>query len=280
MEVQELDLKEQIVNNDKIKKTKTKTKSEPKIKSEPKTKSEPKIKREPKKIEILKSSYLDTLNNDEKLNKYEIGVDEAGRGPMFGRIYTAAVILPKTTDPNIFDHSKIKDSKRFHSEKKIQEVAEYIKKNAIAWSVKYEEHSVIDKINIRQATLGCMQKAIREVMENMKTNDKEAEFHLLIDGNDFIPMSTVNKDYKLISIPHVCIEGGDNKFSPIGAASILAKVFRDNYILELCKENPELNEKYDIGNNKGYGTKKHMDGIQKYGISEWHRKSYGLCKNY
>ncbi len=237
-------------------------------------------KREIKKIELLKYSYLDTIINEERINKYEIGVDEAGRGPMFGRVYTAAVILPKTDNKDIFDHSKMKDSKRFHSDKKIKEVEEYIKKNAIAWSVKYEEHSIIDKINIRQATLTCMQKSIREVIEIIKKKENDAEFQLLIDGNDFIPMTIVNKDCKLNHIPYVCIEGGDNKYSQIAAASILAKVARDKYILELCKEYPELDTKYDISKNKGYGTQKHLDGIKLHGISEWHRKSYGLCKNY
>lgn len=76
------------------------------------------------------------------------------------------------------------------------------------------------------------------------------------------------------------IEGGDNKYTSIAAASILAKVARDEYIQELCKENPELNEKYDIENNKGYGTKKHLDGIMKFGITEWHRKTFGICKQF
>ena len=92
----------------------------------------------------------------------EIGVDEVGRGPLFGRVYTAAVILPKDDH---FDHSKMKDSKTFHSEKKIREVAEYIKQNAIAWSVTFEDEKTVDEINILQATQKSMHHSILLTME-------------------------------------------------------------------------------------------------------------------
>jgi ribonuclease HII len=78
----------------------------------------------------------------------------------------------------------------------------------------------------------------------------------------------------------LCIESGDNKYAAIAAASILAKVSRDEYIHEMCKEHPELNTNYDLISNKGYGTKKHMDGIKEHGISKWHRKSFGLCREF
>ena len=224
-----------------------------------------------KKQEILKSCYFE--NEDSVF--LEIGVDEAGRGPMFGRVYVAAVILPK--DPKQFDFSKVKDSKKFHSEKKIKEVAEYIKTHAIAWSIKYAEHNVIDKLNIRRATLEMMHEAINEVCTKME--EKKKEYYLLIDGNDFIPMMYLQNE-NLIQLPYKTIEGGDNIYACIAAASILAKVSRDEYIMEICKENPDLQEKYDLENNKGYGTKKHMDGIKKYGISQWHRKSFGICKEF
>jgi len=224
-----------------------------------------------KKQEILKSCYFE--NEDSVF--LEIGVDEAGRGPMFGRVYVAAVILPK--DPKQFDFSKVKDSKKFHSEKKIKEVAEYIKTHAIAWSIKYAEHNVIDKLNIRRATLEMMHEAINEVCTKME--EKKKEYYLLIDGNDFIPMMYLQNE-NLIQLPYKTIEGGDNIYACIAAASILAKVSRDEYIMEICKENPDLQEKYDLENNKGYGTKKHMDGIKKFGISQWHRKSFGICKEF
>ena len=85
---------------------------------------------------------------------------------------------------------------------------------------------------------------------------------------------------KLVTINYETIEGGDNKYTAIAAASILAKVERDRYIHELCLENPELIERYGIDSNKGYGSKVHMDGIKKYGITKWHRRTFGLCKNY
>jgi ribonuclease HII len=226
------------------------------------------------KLHILKSSYFESV--DTCTSPFiEIGIDEAGRGPMFGRVYVGAVVLPK--DSKQFDFSKMKDSKKFHSDKKIKEVAEYIKSHAIAWSVTYAEHNEIDAKNIRRATIDCMHNAVNNIMEKMnKTPDK---LYLLVDGNDFIPMMKLSGD-SYIQIPHKCIESGDNTYASIAAASILAKVTRDEYIIQMCKENPELNTRYDLESNKGYGTKKHMDGIRTHGISQWHRKSFGLCKEF
>ena len=223
---------------------------------------------------ILKSSYFES--GDTCTSPFiEIGIDEAGRGPMFGRVYIGAVVLPK--DSKQFDFSKMKDSKKFHSDKKIKEVAEYIKSHAVAWSVTYAEHTEIDAKNIRKSTIDCMHKAVNDLMAKMnKTAD---ELYLLVDGNDFIPMMKLCCD-SYIQIPHKCIESGDNTYASIAAASILAKVTRDEYIMQMCRENPELNTRYDLESNKGYGTKKHMDGIKTHGISQWHRKSFGLCKEF
>lgn len=202
----------------------------------------------------------------------EIGIDEVGRGPLFGRVYTGAVILPKDTKQD-FDFSKLKDSKKFTSVKKINEVAEYIKENALAWNVSYNDETVIDKINIRQSVLSSMHDSVKGIMEENK------HYFLLVDGNDFKPyMKFENDTFK--QIHHKCIEGGDNKYCAIAAASILAKTERDKYIEELCIENPELIERYGLDKNKGYGTKQHLDGIKNYGISKWHRKTYGICKEY
>lgn len=225
----------------------------------------PRVKAEPLLKYYLLNPYI-----------YEIGVDEVGRGPLFGRVYTAAVILPKD---DTFDHSKMKDSKKFHSKQKIQEIAEYIKENAIAWSVTYEDEKTIDEINILQATQKSMHKCIKEVLSN---TSKQPEFiQLLIDGNYFNSYAEYNQIRKKFeTLNHVCIEGGDNKYSCIAAASILAKVARDAYIEELCKEHPELSEKYNIDSNKGYGAKKHLDGIKEYGITQWHRKTFGICKKF
>jgi ribonuclease HII len=216
----------------------------------------------------------------------EIGVDEAGRGPLFGRVYTAAVILPKDDS---FDYSKVKDSKKFHSKKKIDEAAEYIKQNALAWCVSFEDEKKIDEINILQATQLSMHNSINGAMKQynskmiaLKKREKtDYNFNLLIDGNYFNPITSFNKTTnKLETIPYMTVEGGDNKYASIAAASILAKVSRDNYIDELCDENPELAEHYGIDSNKGYGAKKHMDGIKEHGITIWHRRSFAPCKNY
>ncbi len=215
----------------------------------------------------LKRSYL---NND---NIYEIGIDEAGRGPLFGRVYSAGVILPKDN----FDFSKIKDSKKFHSKKKINSVADYIKDNALYWSVSYEDEKTIDRINILQATQWSMHKNINNILSESKYDDSQVL--LLVDGNYFIRYNKIIENTN-VCYNHVCIESGDNEYASIAAASILAKVERDKYIDEICEEYPYLKDRYSIHTNKGYGSKKHLDGIKEHGISEWHRKSFGICKNY
>ena len=210
---------------------------------------------------------------------FEVGIDEAGRGPMFGRVYAAAVILPKGND---FKFHEMKDSKKFYSEKKLIETANYIKENSLCWSVKYTDEKEIDSINIRQATLNTMHECIKDIYGKLKSKDKNNKVSLLlVDGNDFKPFMMFdisNNIYQQIN--HVCIEGGDNKYVSIAAASILAKVERDSYIKNMCVQYPELVERYDLHKNKGYGTKKHIDGIRTYGISKWHRKTYGICKKY
>ena len=194
----------------------------------------------------------------------EAGVDEAGRGPLFGRVYTAAVILDQT-----FDHSRVKDSKKFTSKKKIKEASDYIKEHAVSWSITYADEKVIDEINILKATMKSMHESILGL-------HKKPE-HLLIDGNYFKPIVQVI-DEKLVHMPYTCVEKGDNTYTSIAAASILAKVARDEYILDLCEKHPELKQ-YGIDKNKGYGAKIHMEAIKKYGITEWHRKSYKPCKS-
>jgi ribonuclease HII len=209
----------------------------------------------------------------------EIGVDEAGRGPMFGRVYAGIVVLPKD---NSFNHSQMKDSKKFHSKKKIEEVADYIKKNAIAWAVEYEDEQTIDKINILQATQLAMHKGIANVLSQLSNllDINYDKILILVDGNYFKPFTILNEPTFVETIKYKMIEGGDNKYTSIAAASILAKTERDKYIDELCEENPELVEHYNINSNKGYGSKTHMNGIKKYGITKWHRKTFGICKEY
>jgi len=219
-------------------------------------------------------------------NIYEIGVDEVGRGPLFGRVYTAAVILPKD---DTFDCTMVKDSKKFTSKKKILEASEYIKKHALAWYISFEDEKTIDNVNILQATQLSMHNSISEIRKQMnnilvsqeKVEKKDYQYSLLIDGNYFKPFTYLNKKTnKIETMNHVTIEGGDNKFASIAAASILAKVERDKYIDELCQQNPTLSEHYSIDSNKGYGAKRHIDGIKEHGITIWHRRSFGICKNY
>jgi len=235
---------------------------------------EPKVKK-PRQIQKALQKFY-----KEDANIFEIGVDEAGRGPLFGRVYTAGVILPKDDS---FDHSCVKDSKKFHSKKKIEDVAEYIKQNAVAWYVSFEDEKVIDEINILQATQQSMHSSIFETRKQVidKMKDKEYRIELLIDGNYFKPITILNKKTsKIETIPYTTIEGGDNKYTAIAAASILAKVERDKYIQELCEQNPTLSEYYGIDSNKGYGAKRHLDGIKEHGITIWHRRSFGICKSY
>jgi ribonuclease HII len=240
---------------------------------------------------MLKTSYcIDNETNNNIIS--EIGIDEAGRGPMLGRVYTAAVILP--SDAISFNHAMMKDSKKFHSDKKIHEAAAYIKENAIAWAIAYSSETVIDEINIRNATHKAMHEAIKNIIgigndagcnDNLQTkciaskslNGFNDNILLLVDGNDFTPY--VHESNKK-RISHVCIEGGDNTYSSIAAASILAKVSRDDYIAELCSKHPELITHYDLLKNKGYGTKKHMDGIKSHGITPFHRKTFGICREF
>lgn len=224
-------------------------------------------KKMPRLVPVLKKCMSDLPDN------LEIGVDEAGRGPLFGRVYSGAVILPKDDS---FDHSLMKDSKKFHSKKKICEVAEYIKENAISWGVGFVSESVIDEINILQATQQSMHKAISiSLQETGKLKNVGNTYNILVDGNYFKPYVSNGS-----RIPHVTVEQGDNTYSSIAAASILAKVARDQYIDELCEEHPFLAENYGIDSNKGYGSKKHLDGIKEHGITIWHRRTFGICKNY
>jgi ribonuclease HII len=236
----------------------------------------------------LSTSYTAAEGMEHAVHKYEIGVDEAGRGPLFGRVYTGAVILPAATSSGAattFDFSLLKDSKKFSSDKKIREVAEYIKQHAVAWAISYEESDVIDRINIRRATLQCMRKSINTLIDahidNIQPKPTTNDYLLLIDGNDFIPLGKYNEEMDQIdTYTHVCVEGGDNTYACIAAASILAKVARDDYIEKLCDQHPILDEMYALRGNKGYGAKKHLDGIREHGITQWHRRSYGICKEY
>ena len=199
-----------------------------------------------------------------------IGVDESGRGPLFGRVYCAAVILPNQN--SAFNMDIIKDSKKFSSFKKLCDVSKYIKENSLYWNIAYVSEKMIDKINIREATFQCMHQAIRGLISKLNSMD---ELKLHIDGNAFNPL-TIYHNNSFIELPYECIVGGDNSDKAIGAASILAKVARDEYIIDMCNTYPELNEKYGLEKNKGYGTLQHRNGIKQYGRTQWHRESFRL----
>ena len=209
---------------------------------------------------------------------YEIALDECGRGPMFGRVYAAAVVLP--SDPALFDFSLMKDSKKIHSKKKMRELAEYIRTHAVCTSVQYEEADVVDRVNILQADMLCMHKCIREIMDTTTTTTiTTSNTSILVDGNYFKPYGVYDDTTETLKfIPHTTIEKGDGTYAGIAAASILAKYERDAYIAELCSEYPVLSERYALDRNMGYGTKAHTDGIATYGITQWHRRSFGACK--
>ena len=200
-------------------------------------------------------------------DKIEVGLDEAGRGCLFGPVCVGAVIWldedPIKDDKNY----EIKDSKKV-SEKKRTLLKDYIKDNSIAYNIQLIHHNDIDKYNILQATLRGMRLCLDSITDIINIDT------ILVDGNHFDFYSDKNDNY----IDHVCVIDGDNIYKSIAAASILAKTYRDEWIQNLVKENPEL-EKYDLRNNKGYGTKKHLDAIKEYGITKWHRKSFGICKN-
>lgn len=179
----------------------------------------------------------------------EAGLDEAGRGCLAGPVFAAAVILPKN-----FNAKEISDSKTL-SEKKRIALAEYIKKEALDYAIAAITHDEIDKINILNASFKAMHKAIDQLKHRPEL--------LLIDGNRFSPY---------LGISHQCIVKGDAKFVSIAAASILAKVSRDNYMLEQHANYPQ----YQWDSNKGYPTLAHKKAIKEFGISPLHRKSYKM----
>ena len=196
---------------------------------------------------------------------FEVGLDEAGRGCLFGPVCIAGVSwLDKDPEGCI----EIKDSKKC-SEKYRKECYDIIIKHSNAFSIQMIDSDTIDKENILRCSLNGMHLCLDEISKENKI-DK-----ILVDGNHFPTYYSKEQDD---FIDHECIIKGDNIYKSIAAASILAKTYRDNYILQLVEDNPIL-KKYDIQNNKGYGTKKHMEAIKLYGITEWHRKSFSPCKD-
>ena len=181
--------------------------------------------------------------------KTEAGCDEAGRGCLAGSVYAAAVILPEN-----YQNDLLNDSKQL-TEKKRYQLREIIQRDAMAWAVGIVTPEEIDKINILNASILAMHRALDQLRVRPEA--------IIIDGNRF-------KQYK--DLPHTTIVKGDGKFLSIAAASILAKTYRDDYMNKLADEYPQ----YDWLSNKGYPTKKHREAIKQYGITPYHRKSYNL----
>ena len=179
----------------------------------------------------------------------EAGIDEAGRGCFAGPVFAAAVILPLG-----FHHPLLNDSKLV-SEKNRNLLRIVIEKESLSFAVAAVDNSVIDKINILQATFNAMHQAL----DRLQTTPGS----LLVDGNRFRP-------YK--NIPHLCIVEGDKKYASIAAASILAKTYRDDFMRSIHPKCPW----YGWEDNKGYGTAAHRHAISEHGLSSWHRKSFNI----
>lgn len=190
---------------------------------------------------MLKSHYYEGL--------IEAGCDEAGRGCLAGSVYAAAVILPTNYKNDLLNDSKKLSAKKRYALRKI------IEHDAIAWAVGIVTPEEIDKINILNASFLAMHRALDQLKMRPEA--------IIVDGNRF----TSYQD-----LPFTTIVKGDGKYLSIAAASILAKTYRDDYMLSLAEKYPQ----YDWQSNMGYPTKKHREAIRQYGITPFHRKSYNL----
>lgn len=189
--------------------------------------------------------------------KVEAGCDEAGRGCLAGSVYAAAVIFPED-----YQNEALNDSKQL-TDKRRKELRDIIQRDAIAWAVGMVTPEEIDKINILNASILAMHRALDQLQVRPEA--------IIVDGNRFKPYRPV-VDGCAIHIPHTTIVKGDGKYLSIAAASILAKTYRDDYMDALAKEYPQ----YDWMKNKGYPTKKHREAIRQYGITPYHRKTFNM----
>ena len=181
--------------------------------------------------------------------KIEAGCDVAGRGCLAGSVYAAAVILPPD-----YHNELLNDSKQL-TERRRYQLREVVQRDAVAWAVGIVTPQEIDRINILNASILAMHRALDQLQVRPEA--------IIVDGNRFKP-------YR--DLPHTTIVKGDGKYLSIAAASILAKTYRDDYMNQLAEEYPQ----YDWHSNKGYPTKKHREAIQQFGITPYHRKSYNL----
>ena len=189
------------------------------------------------------------LRNNYYEGMVEAGCDEAGRGCLAGSVYAAAVILPPD-----YHNELLNDSKQL-TEKRRYALREAIQRDAVAWAVGIVTPEEIDKINILNACILAMHRALDQLAVRPEA--------VIVDGNRFKPYGNV---------PFSTIVKGDGKYLSIAAASILAKTYRDDYMGKLAEEYPQ----YDWKSNKGYPTKKHRDAIRKFGTTPYHRRTFNL----
>ena len=183
------------------------------------------------------------------INKVEAGCDEAGRGCLAGSVFAAAVILPPD-----YENAELNDSKQL-SEKRRYALREQVERDAVARAVGIVTPEEIDRINILNASILAMHRALDQLSVRPEA--------IIVDGNRFKPYG---------QLPHTCIVKGDGKYLSIAAASILAKTYRDDYMKQLAGEYPM----YDWQSNKGYPTAKHREALRQYGPSPYHRMTYNL----
>ena len=206
---------------------------------------------------MLKTYYIKGLR--------EAGCDEAGRGPLAGSVFAAAVILDEQklkTTRRAKEWQLMNDSKQL-TEKERYLLREWIQRQALAWAVAEVSAEEIDKINILNASILAMQRALGQL--------KVQPEHILVDGNRWKPY--IPED-GVLEVPADTIIKGDATYMSIAAASILAKTYRDDYMLRLHQEYPQ----YGWDKNKGYPTKAHYEAIRQYGITKYHRQSFRLEK--
>ena len=188
----------------------------------------------------------------------EVGLDEAGRGPLAGSVFAGAVLLP----PDFCDE-RLNDSKKMTERDRLA-VREVIEREAVAWGVGEVTAAEIDEINILNASFRAMRRAYAQLVERLPQGMTVER--LLVDGNRFRPGTLV--------VPYECIVKGDGKLAPIAAASVLAKTCRDDYMLRLHEEYP----RYGWDRNKGYPTAEHREAIARYGLTPYHRVTF--CRRF
>ena len=192
------------------------------------------------------------------------GVDEAGRGPLIGPVVAGAVVLPDDSAFPDDTYKLIKDSKKLSAKKRTM-LAEYIKKNAITYGIGVCSSQEIDQLNILQATMRAMDRALTDAYRKVPFH------HIQVDGPQFVPYIPPGIDSEALT--HECVVDGDNTHRNIAAASILAKTHHDMLIMELIEQNPDY-EKYGLKKNMGYGTAEHIRALREHGPTPHHRQSF------